>query len=84
MVLFSNRVHFKKKFILKKGEWSAVKERLKSAVYDGGTCYEDVFPSQDTSDMILCFSDGVATLSSLAVTKNTPVFIVNTKTEGGP
>ncbi|HBI40398.1 MAG TPA: hypothetical protein DDY16_05560 [Tenacibaculum sp.] len=31
--------------------------------------------------MILCFSDGVATLSSLAVTKNTPVFIVNTKTE---
>ena len=48
LVLFSNRVHFKKKFILKKEEWSAVKERLKSAVYDGGTCYEDVFLSQDT------------------------------------
>ncbi|WP_435261376.1 VIT domain-containing protein [Tenacibaculum sp. nBUS_03] len=78
---FSNRIKIKEKFKIRNGNWSGLKARIMSTVYDGGTSYTSIKKEKHNSDVIMLFSDGITTLSKSDLDKKTPVFIINSSTK---
>ncbi len=79
-ICFSNTIVSKEKFTVKNGDWSLLKEKLLNTVYDGGTSFSEIEKINDKADAILLSSDGMTTLSKTSLVKNTPIFIINSKT----
>ncbi|RNC87105.1 MAG: DUF2135 domain-containing protein [Winogradskyella sp.] len=66
-VVFSNAIIKKQSFIVKNGNWNALKNSIEAVVYDGGTSYSNL-PVVKTEEVIL-ISDGMFNLGELS-TKN--------------
>ncbi|MFD1161915.1 TonB-dependent receptor plug domain-containing protein [Hwangdonia seohaensis] len=76
LVKFSNQILSTKNYIITKGNWSNLKQALINTVYDGGTSYANLFLN-NSSQEILMFSDGMKSLSELAVNTSQPIYVVN-------
>ena len=63
-------------FTIKNGDWTALKTKLQSLVYDGGTNYASIDLSKSTAGEFLLFSDGLSTLSEATVNTSKPVHCV--------
>lgn len=81
LILFSNTIINKEKYIVKKGNWNSLKSKLEKSIYDGGTSYTAINNLELNADLILLSSDGLTTLSKPLFDKNNPVFIINSNTE---
>jgi hypothetical protein len=84
LITFRNTIKFQKKFTIKKGNTEDLINTLKQLVYDGGTTYDVLLNATKNADAIMLFTDGVAYLSDLNMTKKIPVFIVNSITKTNP
>jgi hypothetical protein len=84
LITFRNTIKFQKKFTIKKGNTEDLINTLKQLVYDGGTNYDVLLNATKNADAIMLFTDGVAYLSDLNMTKKIPVFIVNSITKTNP
>ncbi|MFD1063736.1 carboxypeptidase-like regulatory domain-containing protein [Winogradskyella litorisediminis] len=67
LVVFSNTIIKKQSFVVKNGNWEALKNSLEAVVYDGGTWYSNL-PIVNNEEVILV-SDGMFNLGGLS-TKN--------------
>ncbi|MCF7569436.1 TonB-dependent receptor plug domain-containing protein [Sabulilitoribacter arenilitoris] len=76
LITFSNQILSTKKHKVNNGNWSNLKEALVNTTYDGGTSYANLF-SNNSSQEILLFSDGMKNLSDLVVKTSQPIYVVN-------
>lgn len=76
-VSFSNDIKETKKFSVQNGNWSALRTRLQSSVYDGGTSFDGVLQEATGAGETLLFSDVMNTLSELPSEVNNPLYVIN-------
>ena len=76
LVKFSNEILLTKNYKISNGNWLKLKQELTNTIYDGGTSYANLF-SNNSSDEILMFSDGMKNLSDISVNTSQPIFIIN-------
>jgi len=76
-ISFSNILLSNKKFKIRNGNWSSLEKEISNIVYDGGTNYDIVLNNSSTTETVLIFSDGIASLNTPDFNKNTTTFIVN-------
>ncbi|MBU3010568.1 DUF2135 domain-containing protein [Polaribacter vadi] len=81
LVLFSNTIICNKKYHIKNGNWTTLKNKLGQSIYDGATSYKEISNLNTKSDVIILSSDGLTTLSNPSFNKKTPVFLINSNTE---
>ena len=77
LVTFSNTIKSDKSFKIKNGNSEDLINELQNVIYDGGTNYDALLSVSKNADAILLFSDGMASLSELNISKKIPTFIVN-------
>jgi hypothetical protein len=65
-------------FVISNGNWSALKEKLKNLVYDGGTNFSAINGRSIQADEYILFSDGLSTFGKNTVGLNKPVHCINT------
>ncbi len=78
LLTFSNDVNSKDNFSINAGNWSALKEKLKSFNYDGATSFETLDDYAEKGD-VLVFTDGNQNMGSSAPNFDGEVYIVNSK-----
>ncbi|WAC02615.1 VIT and VWA domain-containing protein [Lacinutrix neustonica] len=76
-ISFSNSVETLKTFIVKDGNWNALKKQMKTIVYDGGTSYANLNLSRLKTNEILFFTDGMFNLGDLETNIQTPIYTIN-------
>lgn len=76
-ISFSNSVKTLKTFIVKDGNWNALKKQMKAIVYDGGTAYSNLNLSRLKTNEILFFTDGMFNLGDLKTNVQTPIYTIN-------
>ncbi|WP_299437822.1 VIT domain-containing protein [uncultured Aquimarina sp.] len=76
-IAFSNLIVSEETFRIKDGDWKSLKNKIETLSYDGGTSYDSLFGTKQTSDAVFLFSDGITSLSEYSIESNLPVFIVN-------
>ncbi|QNN41740.1 VIT domain-containing protein [Pedobacter roseus] len=65
-------------FVITNGNWSALKDKLKNLVYDGGTNFSAINAKSIQADEYLLFTDGLSTFGRNTVALNKPVHCINT------
>jgi len=65
-------------FAITNGNWSALKDKLKNLVYDGGTNFSAINAKAIQADEYLLFTDGLSTFGSNSIALNKPVHCINT------
>jgi Vault protein inter-alpha-trypsin domain/Uncharacterized protein conserved in bacteria (DUF2135) len=80
-VSFSNTILSDTEFIIKDGNWDALKKKISHTIYDGGTSYDVLINEKNDADMTLLFSDGITSLSNNKLEYNKPIYIVNSLTK---
>jgi hypothetical protein len=65
-------------FVISNGNWSALREKLKNLVYDGGTNFSAINARSIQADEYILFSDGLSTFGKNTVGLNKPVHCINT------
>ncbi|RBQ04965.1 VIT domain-containing protein [Pedobacter miscanthi] len=65
-------------FVISNGNWTALKDKLKNLVYDGGTNFSAINPKAIQADEYILFSDGLSTFGKNTVDLNKPVHCINT------
>lgn len=65
-------------FVISNGNWSALKDKLKKLVYDGGTNFSAINAKAIQADEYLLFTDGLSTFGSNRIALNKPVHCINT------
>jgi hypothetical protein len=63
-------------FVVKDGDWSALKHFLQNLVYDGGTNFGQVDENVLTVDEYLLFSDGLSTFGAQNIRIDKPVYSI--------
>ncbi|MDR2130842.1 MAG: hypothetical protein LBP56_06735 [Odoribacteraceae bacterium] len=71
--LLNNRFSKGETFRVRDGNWEALRVRLDSITYDGGTNYEAIVLDRSAAREYLFFSDGLATLSDADFSSRYPV-----------
>lgn len=79
-VSFSNSILSDSEFVIKDGNWDALKKEITKTVYDGGTSYNILTDTKNDADVKLLFSDGITSLSDSDLELNKPTFIINSLT----
>lgn len=64
-------------FVIRDGNWAALKEKLSHLVYDGGTDYSQINPNLLNVQEYLFFTDGLSGFGPAAVELKQPVYTVN-------
>ncbi|MDQ0968884.1 tetratricopeptide (TPR) repeat protein [Flavobacterium sp. W4I14] len=65
-------------FVISNGNFSALKEKLKNLVYDGGTNFSAINARSIPADEYILFTDGLSTFGKNTVSLNKPVHCINT------
>ncbi|MBO9673410.1 MAG: DUF2135 domain-containing protein [Sphingobacteriaceae bacterium] len=65
-------------FVIVNGNWSALKDKLKNLVYDGGTNFGAINAKAIQADEYLLFTDGLSTFGKNTIALNKPVHCINT------
>jgi len=65
-------------FEITNGNWNALKAKLESLVYDGGTNFSAINTRVLPAEEYILFSDGLSTFGKSAVALNKPVHCINT------
>ena len=65
-------------FIISKGNWDDLKNKLENIVYDGGTNFGSVNAQSFQADEYIFFSDGLSTFGRNSIALNKPVHTINT------
>lgn len=76
-VSFSNAVHSKETFNIKKGQWRELKAYIKAITYDGGTAFNMLKNLNAKTDEVLLFTDGLSNLGSPPENHKTAVYTIN-------
>ncbi|WP_282050489.1 VIT domain-containing protein [Maribacter aquivivus] len=79
-ISFSNSIVQTKIYKIENGDWQELKEALKEAVYDGGTCMDFSKSLAKISGETLLFTDGLANLGDYASTNNGSIYTINSIT----
>lgn len=77
LVVFGTRIREEKYFNVKNGNWAALKEKLNTIIYDGGTSFEFLKTYKDRSKLDIIFTDGLNTLEDFEISFAKKTFIVN-------
>ncbi|MEM7180290.1 MAG: VIT domain-containing protein [Spirochaetota bacterium] len=78
LFVFRNQVEAAEKFVLRGGNWSALRQRLQSISYDGGTSLGNLDLQHCSCEEILLFTDGISNFGKSEVRTGTvPVSIIN-------
>lgn len=64
-------------FVIRDGNWNALKEKLSKLVYDGGADYSRISSTVLRADEYLFFTDGFSGFGSAAVQLTKPVYTIN-------
>lgn len=64
-------------FVIRNGEWKALREKLLGIVYDGGTDYSRINSAALNADEYLFFTDGFSGFGNADVKLNKPVHTIN-------
>lgn len=68
-------------FVIKGGDSKALTDRIKTLAYDGATRLDNLNPGEIKADIILLFTDGIATISESDLgTIKVPVYVITTAT----
>ncbi|WP_231426624.1 VIT domain-containing protein [Pedobacter sp. Leaf250] len=65
-------------FVITNGNWSALKTKLESLIYDGGTNFSAINANSFQADEYILFSDGLSTFGKNTIALNKPVHCINT------
>jgi len=65
-------------FVISNGNWTQLKDKLKSLVYDGGTNFSAINTKNLQADEYILFTDGLSTFGKNTVRLNKPVHCINT------
>ncbi len=77
LTLARDRAEDKGHYIVRNGDWSALRAMLEAVDYDGGTAFAAFKPAKDV-DAILLFTDGLGNYDEPAMPQfDKPVFVVN-------
>ncbi|WP_396590026.1 TonB-dependent receptor plug domain-containing protein [Allomuricauda sp. R78024] len=76
LLTFSNQIISKNDFKVASGNWSEIKEKLKTIVYDGATSYEELGEYVDKGEVLL-FTDGKQNISASSPNFEGELYIVN-------
>lgn len=76
LLTFSNQIISKNDFKVASGNWSEIKEKLKTIVYDGATSYEELGEYVDKGEVLL-FTDGKQNISASSPSFEGELYIVN-------
>ncbi|MEP2278596.1 VIT domain-containing protein [Maribacter sp.] len=79
-ISFSNSIVQTKIYKIENGDWLELKEALKDAVYDGGTCMDFSKSLAKISGETLLFTDGLANLGDYASTNKGSIYTFNSTT----
>lgn len=63
-------------FQIKNGDWSELKKYLKNVMYDGGTNYAKILPTNLKADEYLLFSDGISSFGSNIFNIDKPFYTI--------
>ncbi len=77
LVVFSDKIREKKRFIIRNGVWDSLKEKLNTIIYDGGSSFHFLNNYTDNSKSNLLFTDGLNTLDNLDIKFTKKTFIIN-------
>ncbi|WP_299887944.1 VIT domain-containing protein [uncultured Lacinutrix sp.] len=87
-ISFSNTIEKSKTFVVKNGNWKALKKEIKTIVYDGGTSYSKLYSKFGShsnlnltnikTNEVLFFTDGMFNLGDLNTNFKTPIYTINT------
>ena len=77
LITFSDKIHQRRSFSIKGGEWQEIKSLLQQQVYDGGTAFHRFNEKDFMADEVLLFSDGLDNLGALTPIKKTRFYAVN-------
>ena len=64
-------------FVISNGNWTALREKLKNLVYDGGTNYSAINAKSIQAEEYILFSDGLSTFGKNTLGLNKPVHTIN-------
>ena len=65
-------------FVISNGNWTQLKDKLKSLAYDGGTNFSAINTKNLQADEYILFTDGLSTFGKNTVRLNKPVHCINT------
>jgi tetratricopeptide (TPR) repeat protein len=77
LVVFNTEIREEITFNVQDKDWSDLKIKLRSVVYDGASSFDFLSEYEDTSKLNILFTDGLNTLSSLNVKLDKKTHIVN-------
>lgn len=63
-------------FQIKNGDWSELKKYLENVIYDGGTNYAKILPTNLKADEYLLFSDGISSFGSNIFNIDKPFYTI--------
>ena len=78
LVTFSNEINLKEDFIIKEGNWLALRKELSQTLYDGSASYNLLFKAPLSHEYILV-SDGGGYFKDLPKSFRNPVYVINTR-----
>ena len=76
--LVNNGFKYAGTFIINNGNWTELRNKLKSLVYDGGTNFSAINTRALQADEYILFSDGLSTFGKNTVALNKPIHCINT------
>lgn len=76
LLTFNNQIISKNDFKVASGNWSEIKEKLKTIVYDGATSYEELGEYVNKGEVLL-FTDGKQNISASSPSFEGELYIVN-------
>ncbi|WP_291960722.1 VIT and vWA domain-containing protein [Maribacter sp.] len=79
-ISFSNSIVQSKIYKIENGDWQELKDALKEAVYDGGTCMDFSKSSSKISGETLFFTDGLANLGNYVSGNKGSIYTINSTT----
>ncbi|MFK8058832.1 MAG: VIT domain-containing protein, partial [Polaribacter sp.] len=77
LVTFNTEIREENNFIIKSGNWNALKNTLNNVVYDGASSFESIAKYTSQTKLNLLFTDGLSTLSNTSLKFNTKTHIIN-------
>lgn len=82
VIPFTNRLHDKQTFDIKKGKSKELIKAVENITYNGASNFSNLFPENLDTDQYLVFTDGLATYGGHQTKYEVPIFYINSKDKG--
>jgi hypothetical protein len=68
LVFFNTKVKYEKKYLVKNGDWTSLKKKIETIIYDGASSFGFLSNYKNSSKLNLLFTDGLNTLNNASIT----------------